>query len=86
MLLEFGKAGWFGKARQQPAKVLQIFDKIRTDGFLPAIAAVHAKLDQPITLGYSNVGVVLGWRRLCPRDACRLEWRARGSGKGAQKI
>lgn len=58
-LLEFGRAGWIDKARQQPDKVRQVFDKVRTDGLLPAIQAVRAKLDEPITLGYSNVGVVL---------------------------
>lgn len=35
MLLEFGKAGWLDKARQQPEKVRQVLDKIRTDGALP---------------------------------------------------
>ena len=59
MLLEFGRAGWFEKIRQQPTKVREVFDKVRTDGFLPTIVAVQAKLDQPISLGYSNVGVVL---------------------------
>ena len=59
MLLEFGKAGWIEKTRQQPDKALEVFDKVRTDGLLPAIVAVQAKLDQPISLGYSNVGVVL---------------------------
>ena len=59
MLLEFGKAGWFEKIRQQPAKAREVLDKVRTDGMRPAIVAVQAKLDQPISLGYSNVGVVL---------------------------
>jgi predicted dehydrogenase/threonine dehydrogenase-like Zn-dependent dehydrogenase len=59
MLLEFGKAGWIEKVLQQPGKALEIFDKVRTDGLLPAIVAVRAKLDEPISLGYSNVGVVL---------------------------
>lgn len=58
MLVEFGKAGWIEKARQQPDKVRQVLDKIRTDGLLPTLEAVQAKLDQPIPLGYSNVGVV----------------------------
>jgi predicted dehydrogenase/threonine dehydrogenase-like Zn-dependent dehydrogenase len=59
MLLEFGKANWVGKARQQPDKARQVLDKIRTDGVLPALEAIQAKLDQPLSLGYSNVGVVL---------------------------
>jgi predicted dehydrogenase/threonine dehydrogenase-like Zn-dependent dehydrogenase len=58
MLMEFGQAGWVEKARQQPDKVKQVIDKIRTDGLLPTIEAVQAKLDQPLPLGYCHVGVV----------------------------
>jgi predicted dehydrogenase/threonine dehydrogenase-like Zn-dependent dehydrogenase len=58
MLVEFGRAGWLEKIRQQPAKVRQVFDKIRTDGLLPTLEAVRSKLDQPLPLGYCNVGVV----------------------------
>lgn len=58
MLVEFGKAGWIDKARQQPDKVRQVLDKIRTDGLMPTIRAVRSKLDQPLPLGYCNVGVV----------------------------
>lgn len=60
MLLEFGKAGYLDKARQQPDKVRQVLDKVRTDGLGPTIKAVRAKLDRPIPLGYSNAGVVIG--------------------------
>ena len=58
MLLEFGKAGWVEKARQQPDKVRQVLDKIKTDGLMPTIEAVKAKMDQPLPLGYCNVGIV----------------------------
>jgi len=58
MLVEFGKAGWVEKARQQPDKVRMVLDKIKTDGFHPTIEAVLNKLDQPLPLGYCNVGVV----------------------------
>jgi len=59
MLVEFGKAGWIDKARQQPDKVRMVLDKIKTDGLLPTIEAVLNKLDQPLPLGYCNVGEVL---------------------------
>jgi predicted dehydrogenase/threonine dehydrogenase-like Zn-dependent dehydrogenase len=59
MLVDFGRAGWLAKARQQPDKVLQILDKMRTDGLLPTVEAVRSKLDQPLTLGYCNVGRVV---------------------------
>jgi predicted dehydrogenase/threonine dehydrogenase-like Zn-dependent dehydrogenase len=59
MLVEFGRAGLFGKARQQPEKVRQVLDKVRTDGFLPTLDAVRSKLDQMLPLGYCNVGRVV---------------------------
>jgi len=37
MLVDFGRAGWMEKARQQPEKVSQVLDKVRTDGLLPTI-------------------------------------------------
>jgi len=58
MLVDFGKAGWIDKARQQPDKVRQVLDKVRTDGLAPTLEAVRNKLDQPLPLGYCNVGVV----------------------------
>lgn len=59
MLVDFGKAGWIDKARQQPDKVRQVLEKMRTDGVVATVDAVRSKLDQPIALGYCNVGRVL---------------------------
>lgn len=59
MLIDFGKANYFQKAKQQPDKVRQVLDKIRTDGLMPTIEAVRSKLDQPIQLGYCNAGTVV---------------------------
>jgi predicted dehydrogenase/threonine dehydrogenase-like Zn-dependent dehydrogenase len=59
MLVDFGKAGLLQKARQQPDKVRMVFDKIRTDGLMPTFEAVRNKLDQPVAMGYCNVGRVL---------------------------
>ena len=58
MLVEFGKASFIGKARSQPDKVKQVLDKLRTDGVLPTMEAVFAKLGEPLPLGYCNAGVV----------------------------
>ena len=60
MLVDFGKASLIGKARQQPEKVAQVLDKVRTDGLIPTLEAVAGKLGEPIPLGYCNVGTVLG--------------------------
>jgi predicted dehydrogenase len=59
MLVEFGRAGLVEKARQQPDKVRMVLDKVKSDGLLPTIDAVTSKLDQPLALGYSNVGTVV---------------------------
>ncbi len=59
MLLNFGKAGWIDKARQQPDKVKQVLQKVKTDGIMPTVNAVFNKLDQPMALGYSNAGTVI---------------------------
>lgn len=59
MLVEFGKASLIEKARQQPDKVRMVLDKIKTDGLLPTIEAVRNKLDQPLAMGYCNVGTVM---------------------------
>lgn len=59
MLVEFGKANLIDKARQQPDKVKQVLDKIKTDGLQPTLEAVFNKLGQPLPLGYCNVGKVM---------------------------
>ena len=60
MLVEFGKASYLQKARQQPEKVKQVIDKIKSDGLKPTLDAVFRKLDQPLPLGYCNAGTVIG--------------------------
>lgn len=59
MLVEFGKANYFQKAKQQPDKVKEVINKVKTDGLKPTINAVFNKLGQPLPLGYCNVGKVI---------------------------
>ena len=59
MLVEFGKSNFISKARQQPEKVKQILDKIKTDGLMPTLEAVFNKLGEPLPLGYCNAGKVI---------------------------
>lgn len=59
MLVEFAKANYLNKARQQPEKVRQVLEKVRTDGLLTTFETVSARLDQPLPMGYCNVGRVL---------------------------
>ena len=60
MLVAFGKANYLDKAIQQPGKVKMVLDKVKTDGLKPTIDAVLNKLNQPLPLGYCNVGCVVG--------------------------
>lgn len=59
MLVEFARGSLLSKARQQPEKVRQTLAKVRTDGLLATVEAVRSKLDEPVALGYCNVGRVL---------------------------
>lgn len=59
MLVEFGKSSLISKARQQPDKVKQVLDKIKSEGLLPTLESVFSKLEQPLPLGYCNSGVIV---------------------------
>lgn len=59
MLVDFARGSLLSKARQQPERVRQTIDKMRTDGVVATIEAVRAKLGEPLPLGYCNVGRVL---------------------------
>jgi len=58
MLVNFGKANLIDKARQQPDKVRQVLQKAKTDGVQATLKAVQSKLNEPIAMGYSQVGVI----------------------------
>ena len=58
MLVKFGKSGWVSKARQQPDKVKMVMERAKTDGVAATYDAIKSKLDQPLELGYCNVGHV----------------------------
>lgn len=59
MLVDFGKANFLEKARQQPDKVKMVLSKVKTDGLKATIDTVMSKLDQPLPLGYCNVGQII---------------------------
>ena len=59
MLVNFGKANYINKAKQQPDKVKMVLNKISSDGLMTTFDAVRSKLDQPLPLGYCNAGVIL---------------------------
>ncbi|MDB2315827.1 bi-domain-containing oxidoreductase [Luminiphilus sp.] len=59
MIVEFGRSNPVQKALQQPEKVKQVLEKVRTDGLKSTVDAVKAKLDAPTPVGYCNVGIVV---------------------------
>ncbi len=59
MLVEFGRSNLLQKARQQPDKVKQVLDKVKTNGLMPTVEAVFNRLGEPLPLGYCNAGLVL---------------------------
>ena len=58
MITQFGKSNYLNKAKQQPDKVVQVLNKIKTDGLKSTLNTVSARLDEPQPLGYSNVGII----------------------------
>lgn len=81
-LVDFGKANLIQKARSQPDKVRMVLEKARTDGIAATFDAVRSKLDQPLALGYCNVGTVVESRveGLFPGD------RVVSNGKHAEVV
>lgn len=59
MLVDFARGSLVSKARQQPERVRQALQKVVTDGLVTTVEAIRAKLDQPLPLGYCNVGRVI---------------------------
>lgn len=58
MLIDFGRAGWVGKARQQPERVRETWRKLRRDGWRATRESIEAKLDAAVALGYAQAGTV----------------------------
>ncbi len=87
MLVDFSKAGWIGKARQQPEKVRAIINKVRSNGLIETVRAVSAKLQQPIPLGYCQVGrVVDGWGSVEDGDQIEVDDRVVSNGPHAEVV
>ena len=58
MLVDFAKSNLISKAMKQPEKVKMVFDKIKSEGLMKTLGVVFNKLDEPISLGYCNTGIV----------------------------
>jgi predicted dehydrogenase/threonine dehydrogenase-like Zn-dependent dehydrogenase len=82
MLVEFGKGNLIQKARSQPDKVRMVLEKAKTDGVAVTMEAVRSKLDQPLALGYCNVGTVIESRA----DGFKVGDRVVSNGKHAEVV
>ncbi len=60
MVVEFAEKSLVGKARSRPDLVKQILDKAKREGVMPTMQAAFNRLDQPMALGYSSAGVIVG--------------------------
>ncbi len=58
MLIEFGSSSLIQKAKNNPDRLSEVFAKISNDGLLTTIESVKSKLDKPIEIGYSAVGII----------------------------
>ena len=57
-IVNFGKASWIDKAKQQPDRVKDVINKIKSSGIKDTVSAIKNKLDYPMAMGYSAVGTV----------------------------
>jgi predicted dehydrogenase/threonine dehydrogenase-like Zn-dependent dehydrogenase len=60
MVVEFARKSLAGKARERPDLVKKVLNKTKRDGVGATIRAVLARLDDPLPLGYSAAGDVVG--------------------------
>lgn len=60
MVMDFAKKSLLAKAKERPDQVRRVLEKVQTDGPLETYRQVRQRLDEPLTLGYSSAGVVIG--------------------------
>jgi predicted dehydrogenase/threonine dehydrogenase-like Zn-dependent dehydrogenase len=60
MLVDFASKSLLGKARSRPDLARQVIDKARREGILTTMEAASNRLDQPMPLGYSSAGEIVG--------------------------
>ena len=58
-MLALAKKGWVGKARARPDLVAEVLKRARVEGIAPTVRKVLARLDEPVSLGYSAAGEVV---------------------------
>ena len=59
MVVQFAKKNLAGKAKARPDLVHKVIEKAKRDGLVETFHAVMARLDEPLSLGYSACGEVI---------------------------
>ena len=49
LLVDFGRAGWLQKARQQPERVRQAWQKVRAEGLFATVRAIRSMISSQAT-------------------------------------
>ncbi len=60
MIVSFARQGLLGKAQSRPDLMRQVVNKAQREGLLTTLEAALNKLDQPMALGYSSAGTIVG--------------------------
>jgi predicted dehydrogenase/threonine dehydrogenase-like Zn-dependent dehydrogenase len=60
MLVDFAGKSLLGKARSRPDLTRQVIDKARREGVLTTVEAAFNRLEEPMPLGYSSAGTIVG--------------------------
>lgn len=60
MVVDFAKKSLVGKAKARPDLVRQVIDKAQREGIVSTIESVFNRMDQPMALGYSSAGLIVG--------------------------
>lgn len=60
MLIDFANKSLLSKAQERPDLVKKVIDKVQRDGVVATASAVFSQLEQPLPLGYSAAGEVIG--------------------------
>ncbi len=84
MLINFGQSNLFQKASNNPERVKDVLNKVMVDGPLSAYEAVSNKLDEPIPLGYCNVGTVI--KKGCDVSNLEIGDRVVSNGNHAEYV
>ena len=64
-LIEFGKSNILKKIKDNKERVGTVIDKIKNDGLITTLDLVE-KINKPIQIGYSNLGIVV---KAIPRNS-----------------